>query len=103
MESRIKHYIPESKVYTNAYREWWTLKFIDVKVNEFQDRKIIGCEKRMPKVLKQLKNPEIGSFEVYFMGVCLFSKFKSRLWPNIGLVVEKCRLIHSAFLNDESE
>lgn len=50
-----------------------------------------------------MKNPEIGSFEVYFMGVCLFSKIKSRLWPNIGLVVEKCKIIHQAFLNNESD
>lgn len=43
---------------------------------------------------------ELGAFEVYFMGIKLFSKLKSGLWPNMVLVATKCKLAYDAYVND---
>lgn len=37
--------------------------------------------------------PRIGSFEVYFRGVCVFSKINSMKWPKASKVAEKVREI----------
>ena len=36
-------------------------------------------------------------FEVYFMGVRLYSKISTRLWPNNNLVVMKCLKVWNDF------
>ena len=40
---------------------------------------------------------ELGAFEVYFMGIRLFSKLKSGKWPNIDMVAEKCKQVYEAY------
>jgi hypothetical protein len=44
---------------------------------------------------------EIGAFEVYFMGIKLFSKLMSGKWPSIPLVAEKCYNAYASFARDE--
>ena len=34
--------------------------------------------------------PIRGSFEVHFMGIKLFSKINSKIWPSFPLVSDKC-------------
>jgi len=38
-----------------------------------------------------MENMEFGGLEIYFMGVRLFSKKLSGVWPHYRLLVEKCR------------
>ena len=42
---------------------------------------------------------DIGAFEIYFMGVRLFSKLICNKWPRVTLVVQKCEEIYSSFHN----
>jgi hypothetical protein len=39
----------------------------------------------------------LGAFEVYFMGVRVFSKIQSGLWPSIPLLAEKCKQVWNDF------
>ena len=57
LEERIKHFIPESKVWINQFKEWWTISYIDVKITEFTDRKILNQQNGIRNVIKQLKAP----------------------------------------------
>ena len=43
----------------------------------------------------------MGAFEVYFMGVRIYSKKQSNIWPNIPMVVEKCLNAHNDFIKGE--
>ena len=44
---------------------------------------------------------ELGAFEIYFMGVKLFSKLKSGVWPNTLLVASKCKMAYDSYVNEE--
>ena len=37
------------------------------------------------------------------MGIQLFSKTKSLLWPNVSLLVQKCQAIHQMYMKDVKE
>ncbi len=41
---------------------------------------------------------EIGGLEVYFMGVRLFSKKLSGVWPHIRLLKEKCKNAYDDYI-----
>ena len=40
----------------------------------------------------------MGAFEVIFMGVLLYSKRKSGVWPNIPMVAKKCAEAYSKYV-----
>lgn len=42
-------------------------------------------------------NAPMGAMDVYFMGVRLFSKKVSNVWPNKTLVAEKCARAYEAY------
>jgi hypothetical protein len=42
-----------------------------------------------------------GAFEVYFMGVRLFSKIESKMWPNIPALAEKCVNCYKAYVSNK--
>jgi hypothetical protein len=43
----------------------------------------------------------MGAFEIYFMGVRIYSKKQSNIWPSIPMVVEKCIKAHADFVSGE--
>ena len=43
----------------------------------------------------------MGAFEVYFMGVRIYSKKQCNIWPNIPMVAEKCIKAHADFIAGE--
>ena len=43
----------------------------------------------------------MGAFEVYYMGVRIYSKKQSNIWPSIPMVVEKCLNAHADFVKGE--
>ena len=56
-------------------------------INEYPEKKIWPSELRM------------GAFEVYFMGIQLFSKIKTSQWPNIEYLAKKCRSIYDDYMS----
>ena len=42
----------------------------------------------------------IISFEVYFMGVQLYSKRKNRQWPNLERLAKHCKKAYDSLLGD---
>lgn len=44
---------------------------------------------------------EIGAFEVYFMGIKLFSKLTCGQWPSIIKLATKCQKAYESYLKDE--
>lgn len=44
---------------------------------------------------------ELGAFEVYFMGVRLYSKIQSNKWPNTKLLGQKCKRAYDAYIAGE--
>ena len=49
----------------------------------------------------ELGNFLMGAFEIYFMGVRIYSKKQSNIWPSVPMVVEKCIKAHSDFMSGE--
>ena len=45
-----------------------------------------------------LRAPDLGCFEVWFMGVKIFSKLKSGLWPRTAKVAQKCQKVYYDYL-----
>ena len=43
----------------------------------------------------------MGGFEVYFMGVRIFSKLICGQWPNFALVTDKCQRIYQAYMSQD--
>ena len=43
----------------------------------------------------------LGACEVYFMGVRLFSKLQSNVWPSANLLKDKCLAVYEAYMRDE--
>lgn len=54
---------------------------------EIQSRAIRG---RITNNIWSLYPTQRYGFEVYFMGVRIYSKIKSKLWPNISMLSQKC-------------
>ena len=46
------------------------------------------------KEIGTIGNFLMGAFEVYYMGVRVYSKKQSNIWPNIPMVVDKCLRAH---------
>ena len=46
-------------------------------------------------------DPHYGAFEVYFMGVSLFSKIESKIWPNVTALAEKCVNCYRAYVSNK--
>ena len=42
-----------------------------------------------------------GAFEVYFMGVRLYSKLLTNQWPNSSALAAKCARVYADYVNDE--
>ena len=38
-------------------------------------------------------DPRVGAFEVSLNGILLYSKLKSKLWPNVARVANRCAKI----------
>jgi len=51
-----------------------------------------GCDYPMPQEFP------LGQFEVYFMGVRLFSKLQAKVFPDLDQVSEKCIAAYNAFI-----
>ena len=41
----------------------------------------------------------VGAFEVYFMGVKLYSKIESKKWPDVPKLIEKCKFVYIEFIS----
>ena len=39
----------------------------------------------------------LGAFECYFMGVRLYSKLQSNIWPSVKLLVSKCKEVYDSY------
>ena len=46
--------------------------------------------------------PNRGAFEVYFMGIKLFSKIQCKMWPNIPILADKCVKCYRAYVKNQS-
>jgi hypothetical protein len=44
---------------------------------------------------------QVGALEVYFMGVRIFSKIQSGLWPLIPSLAERCLNVYNSYINEE--
>jgi hypothetical protein len=54
------------------------------------------------KLLNRKSVIPIGGLEVYFMGVLLFSKEKSKLWPNVLKIGQKCGNCYNDYIYGSS-
>ena len=63
-----------------------TLEMITMNINLENDKSLIA----------------IGGLEVYFMGVLLYSKEKSKLWPNTTALAVKCLHCYNDYMHGKS-
>ena len=43
----------------------------------------------------------LGAFECYFMGVRLYSKLQSNIWPSVKMLSQKCKECYEAYTKGE--
>ena len=53
-----------------------------------------GSDISVSNYFAMLKQVPLGAFEVYFMGKCVYSKLKTKKWPQFDSLVEKCKNLY---------
>lgn len=60
-------------------------------------RELAKTKVSVSKYFSKLKEVPLGAFEVYFMGNCVYSKLKTKKWPNLDSLVEKCKKLYTQY------